>query len=125
MSESTVQNQIRVAAARKGWLLWRNNTGVAFDVNGRPIRYGLANDSKKLNAQIKSADLIGVRPVTITPDMVGQTIGQFVAIEVKQENWKKPTGLREKAQERFLRLVNGVGAYGLFAARVPPELTDQ
>ncbi len=59
--------------SRKGWVLWRNNTGTLFDRTGRPVSFGLKG----------SADIIGLRPVQITADMVGQTIGQFVAIEIK------------------------------------------
>ena len=116
MTESQLQQQVRLELAQRGWLIWRNNTGVAFDKNGRPIRYGLANDSKTVNSRIKSADLIGVRPVTITPDMVGQTIGQFVALEIKKPGWRGPNNERERAQERFLLLVDGAGGLAEFVS---------
>lgn len=43
--------------------------------NARPVRYGLAPGS---------ADLIGIRRVVITPNMVGQSIGVFLSIECKK-----------------------------------------
>lgn len=90
MSEGANQNRIREHYASAGWRLWRNNSGVLTDINGRPVRYGLANDSKQLNEQIKSGDLIGWAPLLITPDMVGDVVAQFVSIEAKPDGWKMP-----------------------------------
>lgn len=47
-TEDAAQQAIRVEASKKGMRLWRNNVGACQDHTGRFIRYGLANDSKKL-----------------------------------------------------------------------------
>lgn len=116
--EAAVQAQIRVEAADKGMVLWRNNVGLAFDDKGNPIRFGLANDSQKMNRRIKSSDLIGLRPVKITQAMVGSTIGQFVAREVKRGGWSYAGTDREAAQAKFLELVLSLGGDGGFANSV-------
>lgn len=113
--EGTVQAQIRIEAAQKGCVLWRNNVGLAFDDRGNPIRFGLANDSTKMNKRIKSSDLIGVRPVLITQQMVGRTIGQFVAREVKRASWTYKGTAREQAQGKYLELVLSLGGDAAFA----------
>src|ERR1700677_1701677 len=82
-SESQVQSLVRLEAARKNIRLWRNNVGVLQDETGRPVRYWLANDSKALNEKIKSGDLVGWRPMLITPAMIGATVAQFVSRECK------------------------------------------
>ena len=66
-SEAAVQAAVRLEAARKGVRLFRNNVGALVDSRGVPVRYGLANDSKQLNEVMKSADLIGWRPLLIEP----------------------------------------------------------
>ena len=113
--EQKTQAEIRVEAAQKGMVLWRNNNGLAFDDRGNPIRFGLANDSAKMNKNIKSSDLIGIRPVTITLPMVGTVIGQFVAREVKRESWTYKGTAREKAQAKFLELILLYGGDAGFA----------
>lgn len=118
-NESVVQQQVRLALARVGAQVWRNNTGACTDDTGRLIRYGLANESAQLNAVIKSSDLIGVVPVTITPDMVGKTVGVFAAVECKRPGWHlTPGDKRGQAQQRFIDLVRQVGGMGGFAADV-------
>lgn len=114
-SEGAVQNNIRLEASRKGLRVWRNNVGACMDENGNFIRYGLANDSKKMNDLIKSSDLIGIRPVTVQQHHVGQIIGQFVAREVKAGNWSYTGSAREEAQLRFLELVASLGGDAAFA----------
>lgn len=114
--ESTVLAQVRRDTSRAGWRLWRNNVGAAYTAEGGFVRYGLANESAQMNAVIKSSDLIGIRPVTVTAELVGQTIGQFAAVECKAPNWRRrPNDPREAAQERFLLLVQSLGGYGVFS----------
>ena len=114
-SEAAVQNRIRLEASRKGMRLWRNNVGVLMDERGIPVRFGLANDSKQMNENIKSSDLIGIRPVLITQAHVGQIIGQFVAREVKESKWSYKATKRELAQLKYLELVVSLGGDGQFA----------
>lgn len=109
-NETAVSNRVRLAFREEtSGLLWRNNVGVAQDRTGRMFRYGLANDSKRVNEMLKSGDLIGIRPVTITPEHVGNTIGQFVSREVKAEGWSFKGTKREKAQAAWALLINRLG----------------
>lgn len=115
-SEQGASSVIRMEAAEKKILLFRNNVGVLSDANsGRPVRYGLANDSPNVNKRIKSGDLIGVRPVTIRGDMIGQVIGQFVSREVKAPGWTYGGTEREQAQQRWAMLINTAGGDAQFA----------
>lgn len=109
MSESDIQARVRLEASKKGIRLWRNNVGVLRNEDGGYVRYGLANDSALINAVFKSSDLIGIRPVTITQDHVGTTIGQFIAREVKSKDWKYLGTQREKAQKAFIDFINRLG----------------
>lgn len=103
-SEAGAQQAIRLEAAEKGILLWRNNSGALQDAEGRWVRYGLCNDSKQLNERYKSSDLIGVRPG-----------GQFVAREVKAPGWRYTGTPREEAQLRWLEMVRAAGGDAQFA----------
>lgn len=107
--EARVQDEARLQATKKGWRLFRNNVGVLKDERRVPVRYGIANDSPAMNRRFKSSDLIGIRPVLITPDMVGTTIGQFVAREIKKASWTYRGDEHEEAQLRFGTLIIGLG----------------
>ena len=113
-SEAQVQQDIRLEASRRGIRLWRNNLGACIDQNDRHIRYGLANDSQKMNKEIKSSDLIGITPIIIKPEDVGRLIGQFTSIEVKKYPWKYTGTPREVAQLKWLNLVNSLGGLARF-----------
>lgn len=113
-NEAAVQTRVRLEAADKGGVLWRNNVGALKDERGVPVRYGLANESKAMNANIKSSDLIGLRPILITPGHVGCTIGQFVAREVKEPMWQYSGSKRELAQLNFLNIVASMGGDACF-----------
>lgn len=120
-SEAAIQTQLRVAASRAGWRLWRNNVGAGTLENGSHVRWGLANDSSRTNASCKSGDLIGVIPVLITQAHVGTTIGQFASVEVKRAGWKYTGTDREKAQKNWIELVNGLGGHAIFSTGLLTE----
>lgn len=113
-TEAGAQTAVRLEATRKGLRLFRNNVGATYTADGAFLRYGLANDSVAMNKRIKSADLIGIRPVVITPGLVGLTLGQFVAREVKRPGWRYSGTPREIAQLRFLELVLSLGGDAAF-----------
>lgn len=115
LNEDAVQNIVRLEAARKGVFVWRNNVGVLPREDGVPVRFGLANDSKAVNERVKSADLIGIRPRTVTHDMIGHTLGQFVSREIKAPNWHYSGTPREEAQLRWLHIVQAAGGDAAFA----------
>jgi hypothetical protein len=106
-SEAAVQAALQIEAAKRGGVLWRNNSGACVAADGRQVRYGLANTSAKINEHFKSSDLIGIGPG-----------GRFMAVEVKEPGWRKPTTERETAQNNFLNVVRALGGIGLFAQSV-------
>lgn len=108
-SEAAVQAAVRLEASQKGVRLWRNNVGALKDKRDVPVRYGLANDTKEMNERLKSADLIGWRPVVITQAMVGSTIAQFVSREIKEHGWHYIGDDHEKAQLAWAMLVTADG----------------
>lgn len=114
-SEAAAQAQVRLEASEKGCRLWRNNVGVLPDATGRPVRYGLANDSKQLNTVIKSSDLIGIRPILIGPRHIGQVIGQFIGREMKAPGWSFTGSKRESAQLEWAKCINALGGDAKFA----------
>lgn len=114
-SEAFAQSQVVFEGAQKGIRLWRNNVGAFQDDTGRLIRYGLANDSKQLNAVVKSGDLIGIRPVRIGPEHVGQVIGQMVSREIKAPGWRYSETPREVAQLRWAEMIMSLGGDAGFA----------
>lgn len=116
--EEKVQNALRMQMALfHGGSLWRNNSGALPDSTGRIVRFGLGNDSAKLNKVWKSSDLVGILPVTVTPEMVGRTFGLFVAVDAKSPDaWKGgPRTEHELAQENFFINVRQLGGIGGFA----------
>jgi len=121
MSEASVQMHLRLDAGYKGWRLWRNNVGAYMDGAGNFIRYGICNDTKRMNSTLKSSDLIGIRPRVIIAADVGSTIGQFVAIEVKHGRWQPSGTERERAQANFLALIERLGGVGVFSTGELPE----
>ena len=97
-SEHEIQQRIRLACGRGTVRLWRNNTGALVDQQGRFLRFGLCKGS---------SDLIGLRSLEVTPEMVGQRLAQFVALEVKTES-----GTVSTEQRAFLQLVQQLGGLG-------------
>jgi hypothetical protein len=94
-SEQSIQQHIRLACSRGSVRLYRNNTGTLKDQNGRPVQFGLCKGS---------ADLIGWRTVTVTPEMVGTTVAVFTSVEVKTA-----TGRLRPEQQQWLDAVQSAG----------------
>lgn len=108
-AESSVQRELRLDAARKGKLLFRNNRGAGRMESGNYVRYGLANDSKKFGDANKSGDLIGWESFVVTPEWVGHTVARFLSVEVKAGKWKFSGTKEEMAQVKWAALVNASG----------------
>ena len=105
--ERRIQAEIQLAATGPA-RLWRNNVGALKDQTGQLVRYGLC---------VGSSDLIGFRTITITPDMVGQRVAVFTAVEVKDRG--KPT----EQQQAFINLVQNAGGLAGVARSVPDALS--
>lgn len=74
-AETVLQQKIRLALGKiPGVRIFRNNVGQAETSDGSVIQYGLCRGS---------SDLVGYVSTEITPDMVGQRVAIFAAIEIK------------------------------------------
>lgn len=112
-SESATQAAVVRQSGEYRQRLWRNNNGACQDDTGRQIRFGLGNVSKRINDICKSSDYIGITTITVTPAMVGQTVGIFTALEFKKPGWKLTAGdKRGNAQAAFGMMVEAAG--GIF-----------
>jgi len=95
MNESNTLRAAMLAISAAGGVVFRNNVGLAVYPDGTRVRYGLAPGS---------SDLIGWRSVVITPEMVGQRVAVFVAVEVKTA-----TGRATPQQLNFIQQVQQAG----------------
>ena len=108
LSEQRIQQEIRLAVSHGDTKLFRNNTGTLRDQHGRPVSFGLCKGS---------ADLIGWRTVTVTPEMVGSQVAVFTSIEVKT-----PTGRVQPEQQQWLDAVQAAGGIAGVARSVEDAL---
>jgi hypothetical protein len=105
MNETTILQRVRLAIGRiPSVKLFRNNCGGLKDQSGRFVQFGLHPGS---------ADLIGWKSITITPEMVGQRVAVFTSIEVKT-----PTG---KVRDDQINWQHQVAAAGGIASVVRDE----
>lgn len=72
--EVDLMRRIQVLASKSGARLLRNNTGALRNDRGEWVKYGLGTGS---------SDLIGWTPVVVTPEMIGEAVAIFTAIECK------------------------------------------
>jgi hypothetical protein len=108
--ETTLQQEIRLAlGTNPDARIFRNQVGSLPDPRtGRLVTFGLAKGS---------ADLIGWRTITVTPEMVGTRLAVFLSIEVKT-----PTGRVSPTQQAWLSVVHGAGGLAGIARSVPDAL---
>ncbi len=98
--ETKIQNRIMIDMSKKGYLVWRNQVGLFKTMDGRTVNIGVKG----------SADLMAVKPTVITPDMVGQTLAVFVAVEVKTA-----TGRQSEPQKKWQAAVEKLGVEYILA----------
>lgn len=107
MSEHKNQNEIRNDLAGKG-LFFRVNVGQAWtgDVKRLPNGDILIKNPRPFSTGLPPgfSDIFGLKPETITPEMVGQQVGIFTALEIKSEK-----GRVTPRQSAFLKAVRNQG----------------
>lgn len=113
MSEAKTQNEIRLALGRDA-TLFRNNVGTGWTGNITRLQDGsiLIKNPRPLHAGLckGSSDLIGWRSITITPDMIGQKVAVFSAVEVKAQR-----GRATPDQINFITKLVSDGGLGVIA----------
>lgn len=108
MKENPIMRLILRECGQGDARLFRNNVGTGWvgervrhepDLlvlrNPRPLHAGLC---------VGSSDLIGWRTITVTPEMVGQQVAVFVAVESKSLR-----GSAKEAQTNFIEAVRRAG----------------
>ena len=98
--ETNIMNKIMLAMSKKGYLIWRNQVGLFKTLDGRTVNIGIKG----------SSDLMAVKPTVITPEMVGQTLAVFVAVEVKTA-----TGRQSEPQKKWQKAVEKLGVKYILA----------
>lgn len=116
MSEAVIVANTRKKASQLGLRLFRNNRGQFYTMDKkRIVRAGLEANG--------SSDLIGIMPVVITPEMVGETFGLFLAVECKEPGWKGSAKIsndmtllddHEQEQANFITQIRKLGGIGFF-----------
>lgn len=101
-AEAPLLSAFATRASILGSRLFRNHVGHHLLANGRRITSGLAPGS---------ADLIGLTPVVITPDMVGKTVAMFLSVEAKRPGWKEPKtpNKTRRGQIAWQAMINSLG----------------
>lgn len=109
-NETNVTNGYLRELSKLGAMLMKNVRGRFMTLDGkRIVAAGLSLPG--------SSDTVGIRPVLITQEMVGKTIGQFFVIEAKAPGaYTNPKHLQE--QKDFIALVQRFGGDGGFAYSV-------
>lgn len=127
--ETVIQNKIRCRLSELGILTFRNETGMGYGHSFIKMALNFIKSSNpalyyKVNSIIQkgiikfgfgqgSSDLIGIKEVLITPEMVGQKIGQFVALETKKPNHKTDKKRLEQ-QTNFINMIKSKGGLAGF-----------
>jgi hypothetical protein len=115
MKESPLAKKILLKiGSMPGIRIFRNNVGLAYqgktEFFENPRRVVIKNFRMiKFGLLVGSGDYIGWKTVTITPDMVGKKIAQFLSVEVKTE-----TGVRSEEQKNWAEIVRFNGGIAVF-----------
>jgi hypothetical protein len=121
MKEQNLYKALQARHSKQG-ILFRNNTGTAYQgkravINSRPI----ITEPRQIifGLCVGSSDLIGWTESIVTPEMVGQKIAIFTAVEVKNEK-----GKASKEQLKFLKAVRNAGGIARLTRYIDNEFKN-
>jgi hypothetical protein len=102
-AESVVSREIIAALGKRAPHVRtsRNNVGMAIYPDSAPVKYGLFGD-------VGGSDRIGWTTKIVTPEMVGQKVAIFTAIEIKKTG-EIPNTARVRTQRHFCDVVRAAG----------------
>ncbi len=128
--EGALIARVLIHVSAQGWRLFRNSKGGAwqgtviedYKASGRrrPIRVVLLHFARFIKFGLLvdgSSDLVGWRPVRITPEMVGKTIAQFAVCELKTKGV-----VATDDQRNFVARVRKAGGYAAIVRELGMEL---
>jgi hypothetical protein len=126
--ETNLLKRLQLKVSPAGWRLFRNLVGGAWmgrvteEINipqkGKPPLHVIELVGAyrvTVGLGTGSSDAVGWRTVTITEDMVGKPIAQFVAAELKTLKYKKATD----EQKNFLQQVADAGGLAMIVNELP------
>ena len=128
--EGALIARVLIWASAQGWRLFRNSKGGAwqgtviedYKASGkrRPVRIVLLHVARFIQFGLLapgSSDLVGWRPLRITPEMVGKTVAQFAVCELKTK------GVTASDDQRnFVARVRKAGGYAAIVRERGMEL---
>lgn len=131
--EQIASQNVKLRASQYKCRLLKNNSGVAYTKDSRPVFFGLGNegnkddDGKFAHQHIRTPDWVGYTEITVTPEMVGKKIAVFTAVDAKKIGFVKkisyPKGTREHGQQKFFDQV--IEANGIAGFASCPEHVDE
>lgn len=125
--EAKAKEKVLLRANQWGCRMFKNNSGVAYTQNDRPVFFGLGNEGKKSDGDIRTPDDVGWTKVTITPEMVGKQVAVFTAIDSKKLGFTVKSNYnpksREYGQNKFFEIVKNAGGIAGFAS-CPEQVDD-
>lgn len=129
MKESDIQNLRRIELSKQGIINFRNNTGMGWAGKATKIKKSCSVRVERGDVVVRkarplhsglcegSSDIIGIQSVVITADMIGQTVGVFLAEEIKTK-----IGRVSYKQKTFIDNVNEAGGIAR-VVRDPKNIT--
>ena len=122
---TAIMKLAQMEATRKGWRLFVNFVGglwLGRSIDERKTSAGLhvvLHNAKFLRVGLTpgSFDLVGWRPLVVTPDMVGHTIAQFTTVDAKTKGYKRLSS----EQLIWARAVKNAGGFVGMAMEVPEK----
>jgi len=126
IAENETTQKLKDNKMMEGWRLFRHNSGKFYQ--GNKVTAVMKGSNKPMQMLLITgyiqggekgeSDQLGFIPLKITAEMVGKTIAQFTAVEVKTKSYKYLT----KEQRIFLKAVVKSGGRGFICRESDCEM---